>query len=141
MNYYLYYQIGKIKMATDISEIKEIIRPKKIVFEEKLPKNLAGFCELRGKRLCIFDLPVFLSIEQENYFEVIITEIDKILVGFKVGKVYGIVATDEITPYPKITETKDYLMGIIKKEEEIIQVLSFKKILSGTRLKAIQKYL
>lgn len=141
MNYYLYYQIGKIKMATDISEVKEILRPKKINFEEKLPKNLAGFCEFRGKRLYIFDLPIFLDIEQGKEFEVIISEINNALIGFKVEKVYGIVTTDEIFPYPEITQAKDYLIGIIKKDEEIIQLLSFSKIISGSRLKAIQKYL
>jgi len=141
VNYYLYYQIGKVKMATDINEIKEIIRPKNIVFEEKLPKNLAGSCEFRGKRLWIFDLPVFLGIKQGKDFEVIISGINETLIGFKVEKVYGIVSTDEIYPYPEIAETKEYLMGIIKNEEEIIQVLSLVKILSGTRLKSIQKYL
>uniref|UniRef100_A0A7V0Z6Y6 CheW-like domain-containing protein n=1 Tax=candidate division WOR-3 bacterium TaxID=2052148 RepID=A0A7V0Z6Y6_UNCW3 len=128
-------------MATDINEIKEIIRPKNIVFEGKIPKNLAGFCEFRGKRLWVFDLAVFLGIEQGKDFEIIIAEINETLIGFKVGKVYGIVSTDEIFPYPGIVETKDYLMGIIKSDQEIIQVLSFVKIISGARLKAIQKYL
>ncbi len=128
-------------MATAISEVKEIIRPKNLNFEEKLPKNLAGFCEFRGKKLWVFDLPLFLQIEHGKEFEVIIAEINKALIGFKVDKVYGIVSADEIFPYPEITQAGNYLIGIIKKDEEIIQLLSFSKIMSGARLKAIHKYL
>ncbi len=141
MKYYLYYQIGKIKIATEIAEIKEIIRPKNINFEEKLPKNIFGFCEFRGKRLYIFDLASFLDVQPGKDFEVIISEINKTMIGFKVEKVYGIVSADEIHPYPEITGAKDFLIGIIIKEEEIIQLLSLTRIMSGARLKAIQKYL
>lgn len=141
MNYFLFYKIGDIKIATEINETKEVIRPRQIIYDEKLPKNLAGFFELRGKKLWIYDLPGFLDIESGKDFEVIVTEINRILIGFKVEKVYGIVSAERIIPYPEIVGAKDYLTGVIKTKEGILQVLSFTKLLAGPRLKAIKKYL
>ncbi|MEO0095585.1 MAG: chemotaxis protein CheW [candidate division WOR-3 bacterium] len=141
MNHYLYYQIGKIKMATSVSEIKEVVRSKNLSTNTRLPKNVAGFFELRGRRICLFDLPSFLDIETSGNYEIIVAEINKFSIGFKVEKVYGIVSTEELLPYPELVTKKDYLIGVIKKKDEILQVLSFVKILSGPRLKAIQKYL
>ncbi|MCX7995123.1 MAG: chemotaxis protein CheW [candidate division WOR-3 bacterium] len=141
MNYYLYYQIGKITIATSISEIKEVIRPKTITADEKLPKNILGWCLLRGEKLLIFDLPQFLGIKSNQNFEVIVSEINKILIGFKTEKIHGIFSSDRIIPYPDIVKPGEYMVGIIKKNGEILQVLSFKKILSGVRLRSLSRYL
>ncbi len=128
-------------MATSVSEIKEVVRSKNLSTNTRLPKNVAGFFELRGRRICLFDLPSFLDIETSGNYEIIVAEINKFSIGFKVEKVYGIVSTEELLPYPELVTKKDYLIGVIKKKDEILQVLSFVKILSGPRLKAIQKYL
>ncbi|MGB9721592.1 MAG: chemotaxis protein CheW [bacterium] len=141
MNYFLYYQIGKIRFATGIEEIKEIARVKHLITDNELPKNIAGFIDLRGSRICIFDLPSFLDIQVNGNFEIIITQKDEKYIGFKVEKISGIVNADKIFPYPHIVKTKEYLKGIVKHDKEILQILSFQKILSGTRLKAIQKFL
>ncbi|MGQ9465473.1 MAG: chemotaxis protein CheW [bacterium] len=141
MKPYLSYQIGLIKFATPIEEIKEVARAKNISVEDKLPRNIAGFFELRGKKICIFDLASFLDIKADEGFEIIITEAKQHYVGFKVEKILGIVSADEVVPYPEVVQAKDYLMGIITYDKELLQVISFYKILSGPRLKAIQKYL
>ncbi len=141
MNYYIHYRIGTIKFASPIDEVKEITRTKKLTTAESLPKNIVGFFELRGKRICLFNLPSFLGIETGAEFEVILTETNDTSVGFRVEKVYGIVYAEKTIPYPHIVPKKDFLTGVIKHESEILQVLSFTRILSGTRLKAIQKIL
>lgn len=141
MNFYLYYQISSVKFATPIEEIKEVARTKNLITEEKLPKNIAGLFELRGKRICIFDLPAFLEIHPDSDFEIIIVTTNEHYVGFKVGKIFGIVSASDIKPYPEIAGKKEYLKGVILHNKELLQVLSLTKILSGPRLKAIQKYL
>lgn len=141
MNSYLYYQISSIKLATSIEEIKEVARTKNLITKDKLPRNIVGFFELRGKRICIFDLPAFLDIKPDSDFEIILITTNEHYVGFKVGKISGIISTDDIKPYPEIVGKKEYLKGVILHNKEILQVLSLAKILSGPRLKAIQKYL
>ncbi|MEO0136589.1 MAG: chemotaxis protein CheW [candidate division WOR-3 bacterium] len=141
MNYYLGYQIGAIKFATEIHEIKEIIRPKTIIADGKFPKNIAGFCILRNKKIFIFDLPTFLAIKIARPYEVIVTEVDGLTIGFWAEKIYGILTATQLLPYPEIVGIRDYLLGIIKRDGELFQVLSFARILSGTRLRTIRKYL
>jgi chemotaxis signal transduction protein len=141
MNFYLHYQIGRVGFATLIDEIKEIARTKTIFTESNLPKNVTGFFELRKRRVCLFDLPNFLGIETSKNFEIIVTEINNGWVGFKVEKVYGVIASGEVLPYPLLIQKKDYLNGLLINGKEILQILSLRKILSGVRFKAIQKYL
>ncbi len=139
MNYFVSYQIGSIRFASPIKEIGEIVRIKQINTVGKLPKYIAGFFELRGKKIWLFDLPVFLNVETHQNFEIILTEMTNINIGLKVEKVLGIVNADKIFPYPDIVHQKDFLTGVIKNGKDILQVISFFRLLSGQRLKAIQK--
>ncbi len=141
MNYFLCYQIGRAKFATAIEEVKEIARTKNLITARELPKNITGFFDLRGRRICVFNLPLFLEIETDNDFEIILSEMHHEIFGFKVEKILNIVSTEAIFPYPEFAQARDYLKGIIKQDGQILQVISFFKILSGARLKAIQKYL
>lgn len=141
MNYFLKYRIGNIHFATSIDEIKEIARPKEILTNSNLPKNISGFFILRGERVLLFDLPNFLGIESGDRYEVLIAEILKKFVGFKVNEVLGIVTTEKIIPFPEIVQPKEYLKGIIKQDKEFLQIISLTKIISGARLGAIKKYL
>lgn len=141
MKSYLSYQIGLIKFATPVEEIKEVTRAKNVLIEDKMPRNIIGFFELRGKKICIFNLASFLNLKAVKGFDIIIIELKQHYIGFEVEKIFGIVNADEVMPYPEIVQAKDYLMGVIPHDKELIQVISFYKILSGQRLKTIQKYL
>uniref|UniRef100_A0A7C4TAU7 CheW-like domain-containing protein n=1 Tax=candidate division WOR-3 bacterium TaxID=2052148 RepID=A0A7C4TAU7_UNCW3 len=141
MTYFLKFTIGKIKFATSIEEIKEITRPKEILQAKDLPPNFAGFFELRGEKIVLFDLPSFLGINSDESFEVIVSEIQKRPIGFKVNKVLGIVACSEIFPLPEIVRAKGYLKGIIKQNNELLQVISLSKLISGSRLNSLKKFI
>ncbi len=141
MNYFLKYTIGSIKFATPIEEIKEVTRPKEIVKSEELPKNIAGFFNLRGKKVLLYDLPHFLEIKSEDKFEVIIIEIGQNYIGFKVNNILGIISASELSQFPEIVKAKNYLIGVIKQDKELLQIISLTRLLSGSRYNAIKKYL
>ncbi len=146
MNYYLKFAISDISFAAPIEEIKEIARPKSILKQEKKErgaKNLIGFFHLRKEKLALYDLPNFLEIKQKNNseFEVIISEIHNSRVGFKVDKVFGIITADDLVSFPEIARPRDYFKGVIKEGESVVQVLSFTKLMSGSRFKSLKKYL
>lgn len=141
MNYYLKYTVGNIKFATGIEEIKEIVRPDEVTKEKNLSRNLVGYFNLREKKVLLYDLPNFLGVNADKKFEVIIAEISQRYIGFKVNKVFGIISVLDLIPFPELVKPKDYLKGVIKHDDELLQVLSFFKLLSGTRLAAIKKYL
>ncbi len=141
MNYYLKFEIGKAALATPIQEVKEIARPKTILQQKKIPKNVTGFFKLRGKTVPLFDLPHILNSGTTESFEVIVAEIDKTLVGFKVDMVSGILMASELMSVPTIARAKHFVEGIIQEGENIVQVLSLRKLISGARLRSIKKYL
>ncbi len=141
MNYYLKFEISDIGFAIPIYEVKEIARPKTILPRNKIAKQLVGFFKLRNKRIPIYNLPKFLKIISDDKFEVIISEINRKQIGFKVDRVFGIIAIEELVPFPEFVKPKDYFKGIIREGDSLIQVLSFRKLISGQRLRMIKKYL
>lgn len=132
MEYYLKFTVGEISFAAPIEEVTEIVRPRDVEAPVKPVKNLMGHFNLRGDRVPIFDLPVFLDILQAGPFEIIVSRIDRIPVGFKVNRVSGIVSVDSRLPFPEIVKAKDFMPGVIPDQDSFLQVLSFCKILSGT---------
>lgn len=140
MNYYLKFIINDINFAVPIGEIKEVARPRSIMRLAKKSKNLIGSFELRREKLPLYDLPRFLDLHSCDPFEVIISVVQKKLIGFKVDEVYGIVIAQELTPFPELAYSKNYFLGVIKEGNSFIQVLSFKKIVSGRRWRSVTQY-
>jgi chemotaxis signal transduction protein len=140
MNYYLKFIINNINFAAPINEVKEVARPRSIMRPATKGKNLVGLFELRREKLPLYDLPRFLDLQSQDPFEVIISVVQRKLIGFKVDEVYGIVTSQELTPFPELAYSKKYFEGVIKEGNSFIQVLSFKKIVSGPRLRSIVKY-
>jgi chemotaxis signal transduction protein len=141
MKYYLKFEIDNVALATPIQEIKEVARPKTLLQQKSTSKHLAGFFKLRGRNVPLFDLPQLFNSVRNGSFEVIVLEIDKLLLGFKVDTVFGILTADTMTPVPALARPKKFLEGIIQEGESIVQVLSLKKLMSGPRLRSMKKYM
>jgi len=141
MNYFLRFTIGNIKLAVPVDEVGEIARPKEISRKDKLAKYFIGFIELRKETVPVFDLHEFFAIKPAKRFEVIISDINNSNIGVKVDKVLGIIASQELQSYPDFVKPEKYLEGFIAYDGSVIQVLSFGKLISGQRLRAIRKYL
>lgn len=133
MEYYLKFTVGNICFAAPIDEVTEIVRPRDVETANKGAKNLMGYFNLRGIRVPIFDLPVFLEIGQTGSFEIVVSMIDRVAVGFKVNRVFGIVSVESQLPFPDIVKAKDFMPGVIPDQDSFLQILSFRKILSGSR--------
>jgi chemotaxis signal transduction protein len=139
MEYYLKFAVGDIAFATPITEVTEIVRPREVRALEKSPKNVTGVFDLRGEKVPLYNLPEFLEIPAGGSFEVIVSRIEEILVGFKVFRVFGIVAAEELLPFPDIVKAKDFLLGVVPDQDTFLQVLSFAKLISGSRRQALKK--
>jgi len=139
MIYLLKYTIGNVGLATPIEEIREIVRPKNINEAAKPAKYVLGFFDLRDEKVMLYDLPEFLGIKSSDGFEVIISNVEQRNIGFKVTKVFGIIGVEELLSFPDIVRAKDYFKGVVRDNSSFLQVLSFYKILSGSRFTAIKK--
>lgn len=141
MNYYVKFVIGSVAFAVTVNEVKEIARPKSVQTKEKTLKNICGFFVFRKKMIVLYDLPKFLKMESKSQFEVIIAEVNRRHIGFKVDKVCGVIAAEILSPFPELVMAKNYLRGVIKEGESLIQVLSLTRLLSGVRFTNVEKYL
>ena len=146
----LKYAISNVGLATPIEEIQEIVRPKTLLRQEEVnarsTKYILGFFNLREEKVLLYDLPDFLglssvSVPTSEKFEVIIASIDRRSIGFKVNKVHGIIHADELMPFPEIVRVKDYFRGVVRDDGSFLQVLSFHKLMSGSRLTSLKKFL
>ncbi len=141
MNYYLKFAIGNVEFAVPIDEVKEIARPKKVQKDEKNRRGIFGSFVSRKRKIIVFDLPQFLRIEPKDTFEVVISEVNHKRIGFKVDKVHGVIAVETLAPIPDLAKPKNYLRGVVVEDENLVQVLSLTKLLSGTRFASLEKYL
>ncbi|HEX7319061.1 MAG TPA: chemotaxis protein CheW [bacterium] len=141
MKYLLKYTVGGIGLATPIDEVKEIVRPKAIEKQETGAKYIMGYFNLRDEKVYLYDLPAFLGISADSVFEVIIANIEGSSIGFKVTRVHGIINTEQLMPFPEIVRVKDYFRGVVRDNGSFLQVLSFKKLMTGSRLTSIRKLL
>lgn len=141
MTYFLRFKLSDIIFAVPIDEINEVARPKEIIKKGKLSRHFIGFIKLRKETVPVFDLHEFFGVDKTEHFEIIISEIGKTNIGIKVDKVSGIIAAAELQDYPGIVKHDKYLQGIIAQDESVIQIISLTKLISGQRLKAIQKHL
>jgi chemotaxis signal transduction protein len=141
VNYYLKFAIGNVELAVPIDEVKEIARPKKVQKDEKNQRGIFGSFVFRKRKIILYDLPQFLRIEPKDTFEVIISEMNQKRIGFKVDKVHGVIAVEILAPIPDLAKPKNYLRGVIVEDENLVQVLSLTRLLSGTRFASLAKYL
>lgn len=141
MNYYLEFLINKINFAVPIKEVKEIVRPKSVLQEKKIPRNLVGFFRLRDRKIPLYDLPKIFKLDAEDVFEVILSEIRETYIGFKVTKVLGIIKSETLLPFPELVKPMGCFEGLVQDDGRLVQVLSLEKIMSPVRFKTLKKYL
>ena len=139
MDYYLKFAIGDIAFAVPITEVTEIVRPREVLTPIKSQKNVLGAFDLRGEKVPLYNLPEFLEIASTASFEVIVSRIEDRPVGFKVMRVFGIIAAEELLPFPDIVKAKDFLLGVVPDQDSFLQVISFFKLISGPRRAIIKK--
>jgi len=141
MTYFLKFNIDDIVFAVPIEEISEVARPKKIIKKGKPARHFSGFIELRKENVPVFNLHEFFGLKESKKFEVIISQVNKTNIAVKVDKVSGIITAEELQSYPGFVKHYSYLKGVITQDENVVQVLSLIKLMSGQRLKAIKKRL
>ena len=145
------FQVGMNKFGINVIKVKEIIKPLPITFVPHAHEQVEGIVQLRGEVLPVVDLEKVLGIpkstknEQEKY---IVTEFNKQKVIFHVSNVTQIhrISWDQIEKPSNIYQNgTSHVIGVIKREEEMILLLDFERIIveinpeSGINVKSIKK--
>ncbi len=133
---YLFFKIARESFGIGIRHIIEIIEMQSISAVPDMPGYVKGVINLRGKVIPIVDLRLRFGIEERAYDDrtcIVVTEIDRILIGLIVDTVEEVLEIPEngIEPPPKFKTSsgKDrYISGMGKVGEQVKILIDVEKI-------------
>jgi purine-binding chemotaxis protein CheW len=136
-NKYLFFRIGKESYGIGIRFIIEIIELQHISEVPEMPRYVKGVINLRGKVIPIVDLRLRFEMEARAYDDrtcIIVTEIDRILIGLVVDTVEEVmeIPEDQIDPPPrfKAVAGKDrYIHGMGKVGNAVKIIIDVEKVI------------
>ncbi len=121
-NKYLFFRIGKESYGIGIRYIIEIIELQRISEVPDMPPYVKGVINLRGKVIPVVDLRLRFDMEERAYDDrtcIVVTEIDRVLIGFIVDTVEEVmeIPEDRIEPPPRfksVSGGERYISGMGK---------------------------
>lgn len=130
------FKIGKTNFGINVAKVREIINYREVTPIPKTHPCVKGVFKPRDIVITAIDLPKYLNIEEQEQSEklFIITHFNKVFTAFQVHSVVGIhrFSWEEIQK-PDSTlygGGEGVSTGIVKKDERLIIILDFEKILS-----------
>ncbi len=129
--------VGGEKFALDIMRIMEIQRSQTITRMPKVPDFLEGVINLRGAVIPVVDMRKRLELTvtpTSRKTRIVIANVGGKIVGLLVDEVSEVirVARSDIGPAPALTRGigSEYIMGVVKRKDELLLLLDFERILS-----------
>lgn len=135
---FVVFQLGTEEYGVNISQAKEIIKPKNITNVPNTPEHVLGVINLRGQIVPVVDMKKRFSIELDSSEEtdssrIITVEVNDALIGIKVDGVNEVVWLDQdkLEPAPEVAGgvRQEYLIGIGKIEDRLLVLVDLNKIL------------
>lgn len=128
---------GKQLFGINVFKVREVIRTPKISGVPKSDSRIVGVADIRGQTMPMIDLAKALDLEPvqpEKYGDslTIVTEFNSSVQGFLVEDVDRIVHLrwEDILPPPDSLQNVNYLTGITRAQEQIVQIVDVEKVLA-----------
>jgi len=129
------FEVANNKFGINVIKVKEIIQPIPVTFIPHVHPHVEGIIQLRGEVLPVVDMLKVLGIPTENRSpqqKYIVAEFNKQRVVFHVDNVTQIhrISWDQIEkPSDMYQGGTSQVIGVIKRNEEMILLLDFEKIM------------
>jgi len=145
------FQVGQNKFGINVIKVKEIIQPIAVTFIPHAHQHVEGIVQLRGEVLPVVSMNRVLGIpvqDKSNQEKFIVAEFNKQRVVFHVDNVTQIhrISWDQIEKPSDIYQgSSSHVIGVIKREEEMILLVDFEKIIvdinpeSGINVESVKK--
>ncbi|MDG6777592.1 chemotaxis protein [Thiomicrorhabdus sp. zzn3] len=128
---------GKQLFGINVFKVREVIRTPKISAVPKADPRVVGVSDIRGLTMPMIDLAKALDLEPvdpERYPDTltIVTEFNSSVQGFLVEDVDRIVHLrwEDILPPPDSLQGVNYLTGITRAREQIVEIVDVEKVLA-----------
>ncbi len=145
---YLTFTLGSEEYGVGILKVREIIGILEITEMPKMPEYVKGVINLRGKVSPVIDLRMKFGMKPIGYTArtcIILVEIDKgdtySLMGMIVDSVSEVmqVAGSDVEDPPEVGGVDtDYILGIAKKETNVIMLLDIDKVMNSEELALLE---
>lgn len=129
------FEVANNKFGINVIKVKEIIQPIPVTFIPHVHPHVEGIIQLRGEVLPVVDMLKVLGIPTDNRSpqqKYIVAEFNKQRVVFHVDNVTQIhrISWDQIEkPSDMYQGGTSQVIGVIKRNEEMILLLDFEKIM------------
>ena len=137
------FKIGDIKFGIDIMKVREITRYQKTTGIPGTPSFIEGVMNLRGVIIPVVDLRKRFGLESkrpDKKSRIIVAFILKRLAGLLVDEVIEVarISSDILRPPPQIGKSigGEYIKGVYEKNEDIVFIVDFDKLLSAPEQEA-----
>lgn len=137
------FTIAGEKYAVDISSVYEIIRPQPVTRVPRSPFFVEGIINLRGKVVPVVDMRKRFGLanaEQTKDSRIMVVDSNGESVGIIVDAVTEVlrIPADSIEPPSNIilSTASDYMLGIAKRDGDMIVLLDLNKVLSKEQASA-----
>ncbi|WP_321324349.1 chemotaxis protein [Thiomicrorhabdus sp.] len=128
---------GKQLFGINVFKVREVIRTPEISSVPKADSRVVGVADIRGQTMPMIDLAKALDLEPVDpakYSEslTIVTEFNSSIQGFLVEDVDRIVHLrwEDILAPPDSLQNVNYLTGITRAQEQIVQIVDVEKVLA-----------
>ena len=137
---FLAFSIGQEFFAVDISNIREIIRPRPITPVPGVEEVILGVVSVRGNIMPVVDVALKIGMRDKPYTQqhwdrgtrFVIFAFNRTLVAMVVEDVRGVLSAyeSEIEPTPTATKksAEEYIKGIIRKDNDIFSVINLREV-------------
>lgn len=127
---------GRQKFGLNVLKIKEIIPLGKLNQLPDTHRAIVGVAKLRGQTLPVIDLSLAVGSTaidlKSTTTSIIVTEFNRVMQGFLVREVDRIIPIEweSIMPPPKAAGRSNYITGVTKHENELVEIIDVEKVLS-----------
>lgn len=145
----LIFTLGEERFGIPLSQVKEVIGQATMTPVPDVPKFFCGLINLRGRIISILELKTKLNLDSSARASkrpcIIISEIEGLILGFRVDDVVEVVAIsdEQVERHPTLigsVEKQKYLNGVAKLGEgRLTLLLDLNRVLEVQELLQIQK--
>lgn len=128
----------------DINLVNAIEKAQKVMPVPNAPSYIKGIINLRGDVIPVYDIrnKFGLSKKDSEYFKLIVTKTNNMLVAFEVDEVKEIkdIKEEDISDAPNIVMSKatSYINKIAKLEDRMIIILDTEKLITKEEVQGVQ---
>jgi purine-binding chemotaxis protein CheW len=138
----LVFSVAGKAYGADISQVREVVRMRKVTPVPDTAAFIAGVIYLRGKVIPVIDLGLKLGLgaASAKARRIIVTSIQEHRVGLVVDHVHGVVGlkAGEVNRPDEVLRSARYLLGVARSGGALVLVLDLAELLMGEEAESLQ---